>query len=139
MSHFKRIGAGAVSTQRVDLQGRRAIGKHRRGPFIACATNTTVTADNSGAIYTTRGASGAVKFTLPAKENGLHYTFLNVVNQNMTITADATNTMIAFNDTAADSIAFSSTNNKTGAAAYVFCDGTSWFALPLCKHTVTVV
>jgi hypothetical protein len=138
MSHWKRAGQGTPGTQRVDLQGRRAVGKHRRAPFVACTTNTTVTADNSGSIYTTRGASGAVTFTLPAKEVGLHYTFLNVVDQNMIIATDATNTMITFNDTAADSIAFSTGGNKVGAAAYVFCDGTKWYGLPLCKHTLTV-
>jgi hypothetical protein len=122
----------------VDLQGRRALGKHRQGPFIACTDATTVTADNSGAIYTTRGASKAITFTLPAKEIGLHYTFLNAVGYNMTIASDAVNTMVTFNDATADSISFESENNLIGAAAWVFCDGTRWYGIPLCKHTMTV-
>ena len=138
MSHWRRIGAGAQSTQRVDLQGKRAMGKHRRGPFIACTDATTVTADNSGAIYTTRGAAKHIAFTLPAKECGLHYTFLNAVDYNMTISSDADNTMITFNDATAASIAFSTAGNLKGAAAWVFCDGTRWYGIPLCKHTMTV-
>jgi len=56
----------------------------------------------------------------------------------MTISSDADNTMITFNDPTALSISFETGGNLKGAGAWVFCDGTRWYGIPLCKHTMTV-
>ena len=44
----------------------------------------------------------------------------------MTITADTADTMVTFNDDAADSVAFSTSSEKVGGAAFVFSDGSKW-------------
>jgi hypothetical protein len=133
----------SIQIPRVDLMMNNvvgAMGKHRIGPIVAKTADYTVTQDDSGTVFTTYGASGAVTFTLPAKAAGLVYTFVNAVNQNMQVTADAANTMVAFNDTTTcDGVIFSTLNEKTGAAVKVICDGTDWIAIPQCKNTMTLV
>lgn len=81
--------------------------------------------------FTTRGAAGAVNFTLPAASPqlaGRAIRFKNVVDQNMTVTAGAADTLIVDGDAAADSLAASTAAHKIGAEIEAFCDGTSWFA-----------
>ena len=92
----------------------------------AKTSDYTVTAAESGTIFTTEGAGGAVNFTLPSQGAGLHYWFTNAEDQNMTITADTADTMVTFNDVAADSVAFSTSSEKVGGAAFVFSDGSKW-------------
>ena len=92
----------------------------------AKTSDYTVTAVESGTIFTTEGAGGAVNFTLPSQGAGLHFWFTNAEDQNMTITADTADTMVTFNDVAADSVAFSTSSEKVGGAAFVFSDGTKW-------------
>lgn len=79
------------------------------------ATSVTVTAAQNGSLFTTAGASGAMVFTLPALAAGLRFRFLNVVNQDMTITSADADKMIAVNDATATSIAASTSNQKIGA------------------------
>lgn len=95
----------------------------------AKTTDYTLTAADSGGMFTTTGAAGAVNFTLPAvaTSTGYEYTFINTVDQNMTITAPA-NTLVAFNNVTATSIAFSTVGEKVGAAVRVVCDGAKWIA-----------
>ena len=95
----------------------------------AKTSDYTVTAVESGTIFTTEGAGGAVNFTLPSQGAGLHFWIMNAENQNMTITADTADTLVTFNDVAADSIAFSTSNEKVGGAAFVFSDGSKWMAM----------
>jgi len=106
--------------------------------ITAKATNYTVTAAETGTIFTTAGASGAVQFTLPTAADGLYYLFVNAVNQNMTITYGTGDKIITFNDAAADSVAFSTTNEKIGAVALAFSDGTNWYVINLSPNTATV-
>ena len=106
--------------------------------IIAKTSNYTVKAAESGAIFTTTGATGAVTFTLPSKASGLMYRFINTVDQNMTIVADVHDTMLTFNDVAADSVAFSTASEKIGACVDVICDGTKWIVIQQCTNTMTV-
>jgi hypothetical protein len=132
--------AGTSGVPRVDLQGSRAIGYHRIGPFVAKTDAYTVTQAESGTIFTTRGATKGIVFTLPKKKAGLTYRFISLVDYDMTITADAINTVITFNNgTTADKVAFSTVSEKKGSACEVLCDGTSWIMWPLTKNTMTVV
>jgi hypothetical protein len=90
------------------------------------ADYTVLEADNN-TIFTTRGAAGAVNFTLPATaKKGLHYGFYSAANQDMTVTAGTADTMTVINDLTADSIAISTTNLKIGGFVEVFGDGTAW-------------
>ena len=57
---------------------------------VNCDTDTTVLAANSGALYTNKGASTAVVYTLPTAAEGLTYLFSSVATDttlDMTITA----------------------------------------------------
>ena len=120
-----------AGSSRLDMT-EYALGKHQR-LITAATTATAVAAADSGTIFTTQGTGGAVNFTLPAKANGLNYMFVNAENQTMTVTPDAVDTLITYGDIEADSLAFDQATSKLGAAAFVFCDGTNWFAIPMCS------
>lgn len=91
----------------------------------------TVTAADSGTIFHTAGATAAVNFTLPAISAGpFRFAFLVGADQNLTVTAATADTIITFNDVAADSVAFSTSSEKIGGSIEVFCDGTYLYALP---------
>lgn len=100
-----------------------------RRTVTAKTADYTLTAADSGGVFTTTGAAGAVNFTLPAvaTSTGFEYTFANTADQNITITAPA-GTLVAFNNAAATSIAFSTASEKIGAAVKVVCDGAKWVA-----------
>jgi len=106
--------------------------------FLAKTSDYTVKYSDCGKIITTAGATGTVTFTLPAVKRGMHFFFLNLVNQNMVIVADTADTLITYNDTQADSIAFQTDNQKIGALAWVVCDGSNWVAINVGTHTCTV-
>lgn len=101
-------------------------------PVTAKTAAYTVKESECGTLFTTRGASGAVTFTLPAASgnSGLWFEFFNVADQNMTV-ATADEELVAMNDLTADSIAFSTSSEKIGGGVRVVCDGTSWFAMPI--------
>jgi hypothetical protein len=100
--------------------------------MVARATNYTVNplVDRAGTVFTTRGAAGAVVFTLPVISPGqlvgYFVEFLNVVDQNMSIVAPVADTLVTVNDAAADSVIFSTSNQKIGARALAQWDGTQW-------------
>jgi len=100
--------------------------------MVAKVTSYTVNplVDRAGTVFTTRGATGAVTFTLPSLASrqyvGYFVEFLNVVNQDMTIAAPASDTLVTVNDVAADSVAFSTSSQKIGARALAQWDGTQW-------------
>lgn len=111
-----------------------------RRKVVAKTSSYTLTADDMGKLFTTRGASGAVTFTLPAASTvaGADVVFVNVADQNM-IVAGPDEAVVAFNDLTADSVAFQTTSQKIGGGFLMISDGTSWLALPLTSAgTVTV-
>ena len=97
-----------------------------RKPVTAKTGNYTLTKGESGGIFTTEGAAGAVNFTLPAAELGLNYLIYAAEDQTVTLTSDTVDTLIVFNDVAADSVAFSTSAEKVGGAFFVFSDGAKW-------------
>lgn len=85
--------------------------------------------DPSFTLFTNRGASGAVIFTLPAPAAsiaGTIYDFLGIADQNLSVKTATADTLIALNDVAADSVAASTSSQKIGASLRAVCDGTSW-------------
>jgi hypothetical protein len=147
MPHWKRQTdkSGTYATYpvgRVDLVGNHALGLYLRGPIIPKATAYSVKRPESGTIFTTRGASGAVTFTLPALAGsyGCYYRFINVVDQSMTIaTAAATSYIVGINNaTTGVNVAFSTGGEKIGAVVDVYSIGTKWIAVNCCKNTMTV-
>lgn len=100
------------------------------------------TVDPSGKVFTTRGATTAITFTLPAVSGnaGLHYFFASVADVNMVV-AGPDEGVVSLNDLTADSVAYQTASLKIGGAFLAVCDGTSWliWALPATvTQTVTV-
>jgi hypothetical protein len=108
------------------------------GPTAKTADYTVVAADN-GTHFTTKGAAGAVIFTLPAIGAGYRFRFTAEADQNMTVTAPA-NKLVTFNNLTATSVAFSTAGNKIGASVEIVSnsDGTKFIALPHGANTMTV-
>jgi hypothetical protein len=98
--------------------------------------------DSPGTVFTNRGASGAVIFTLPAPgENvkGYWYRFVGHAGQNITVKTATVDTLVTKNDAAADSVALSTAGELIGGVMEAYCDGTSWFVYGISVgHTFTV-
>lgn len=108
---------------------------------VAKTADYTVKVTESGTIFTNAGATAAVNFTLPATAscNGCFWIFAVGADQTVTVTAGTADTMVAKNDIAADSVAFSTASLKVGGAFMVFGDGTYVYALPMINgNTITV-
>jgi hypothetical protein len=102
------------------------IPENSRMQVIAKASTATLTAAESGSVITTEGAGGAIILTTPAVAAGLHYWIVNAEDQDLTITAGGTDTMVTFNDVEADSVAYATSNEKVGGGAFIVSDGTKW-------------
>lgn len=106
---------------------------------LAKTADYTVKPYESGTLFTTRGASGAVEFTLPATAyKGLSYTFYNVADQTMKVTAGTADTMVTYKDATATSISFAQTDEKIGGAVKVIGDGIGWLVFLMSEETQTV-
>lgn len=80
--------------------------------------------DRDDTIFTTRGAAGAVTFTLPPPGRGAlgrRYGFRNVVDQNMLVAGAAAGDLVTFNDLAANSVAAQTAGQKIGASMTAEC------------------
>lgn len=94
--------------------------------------NTTLNSTHLNGFVTNRGAAGAVVLTLPdAATVGDWVAYRGVADQNVTIKTATADTLIALNDAAADSLAFSTANSKIGTAADFVYDGSAWHAVPI--------
>lgn len=124
-----------------DFSNAAPMGSSWRNVVTKTADYTVLDTDN-GTLFETTGAAGAVNFTLPATaKRGLRFGFYNAADQNMTVTAGTADTMVAFNDIAADSVAFSTTSEKVGGMFEVIGTGTKWLVMPTLgqdSQTVTV-
>jgi len=116
---------GITSTLGFRTSPNSTLGQRRK--VITHASTATLLVGESGSMITTEGSAGAVTLTLPAvaSSTGVHYWFVNAEDQNMIIAAPA-DTMVTFNDVAADSVAFSTSSEKVGGAAFAYCDGSKW-------------
>ena len=102
--------------------------KRRLVPKTTSYTVSPAKGDFSGSIFTTRGAVGAIVFTLPSPQPSLaetFYDFINIVDQNMTVAAPA-GKVLTFNNAAAASVAALTAGQKIGAIISAYCDGVSW-------------
>jgi hypothetical protein len=108
--------------------------------IINKTSSYTVTPNDFGSVFTTRGAGGAITFTLPAASaanNGEWNLFINVADQNL-IVASADEGLVVINDLTADAIAFQQASEKIGGAFLAISDGTSWAVTPLATETQTI-
>lgn len=99
---------------------------------VAKTTSYTILpTDPCGTLFTNRGASGAVTFTLPAATAvpaGTYYEFLGIADQNILVASAPADTLNGLNDAAADSLAMSTSMQKIGGHMRVVNDGTAWSA-----------
>lgn len=104
------------------------------------ATDYTVLSTDNNVTFSTRGAAGAVNFTLPTLARGLRYRFVNEADQNMTITSAAADTIVGPNDLALDSIAFSTSGDKIGAVLEVWANdnASKWHVAFLSPNAATL-
>lgn len=119
---------------RAQMQGRFLFDDDFAGNFagwqrvVAKTGNYTVLASDNNTIFTNQGAAGPVTFTLPTIAKGLRYRFFAEVAQNLIVQSVVTDTLVVFNDAAADSIAFQTAAEIIGGGIEVFAnaDATKW-------------
>ena len=112
---------------------------HRR-TVEAKTANYTLTQADSGKIFTNRGDTDAITFTLPAVSDtytGVNYRFYVVADQDLVVAGTA-DELVTFNCNLATSVALSTTSEQIGGGVEVVCDGTSWLVFPLAEETQTL-
>jgi hypothetical protein len=104
------------------------------------ATSYTILATDNNKTFTTRGAVGAVTFTLPTLARGLKFSFVNEAAQNMAVTGAAANLLVTFNNLTATTVTFSTAGQLIGANVDVVAneDATKWLVIQAGAHTMTV-
>ncbi len=117
-------------TYRGSVAPQNADGLHTNFPwtpaFVTKTADYTVKSTESGTFFNTVGATAAVNFTLPAISTGpWMFWFLAGAAQTLTVTAATADTMLTFNDLAADSVAFSTSGEIIGGMLWAICDGTT--------------
>ena len=100
----------------------------------------TMKADDIGTLFTNTGASGAITLTTPKFTeiwDGWVCDVFVSVDQSVTVTAGDADTVCAFNDVAADSVAFSTASKKVGGGLRCVADVTNskWYFLPYIYNT----
>ena len=109
-------------------------------PTVTAKTaNYTFTNTDWGGIFTNRGATGGITFTLPAVSAtpvGAYVEVFVAANQDVTVASTA-DEMITFNDIDANAVAWTTSSEKLGAAAKFLCDGTSWLCFLMTEETQT--
>ena len=94
------------------------------------ADYTVVEADNN-TIFTNEGAAGAVNFTLPTVRVGFRFLFVVVADQTLKVIASPADSMIAFNDNAADSVSLETASEKVGGVFEILgISATKWVVMP---------
>lgn len=97
---------------------------------VAKTADHTVTEAENNVLFTTRGAAGAVEFTLPTTaKKGLRYGFYAAADQNLKVTSGTADKLTVINDLTADSLSFATANLKIGGFIEVIGDGTTWLSI----------
>lgn len=125
-----------TSSTTVDSSGKTSTTTFSYGsPVVAKTASYQVLASDSGTVFTNRGASGAVTFTLPGVQAGLSYRFCCVAAQNLLVTAPVASTIkgaagAASGTPAAISATTITVAGGTSTSQYTVvsleCDGTAW-------------
>jgi len=110
----------------------KSMSKQFQPSIKAKTADYTVTAEESGVLFTNRGAGSAITFTLPAVTNlpiGTRYEFYGVSTTGFTVASNGSaDNILTLNDIAADSITCTSTSKIIGASVAVIWDGVKWLA-----------
>lgn len=100
----------------------------------------TVLPTDNGTYFTTRGNGAAINFTLPTILRGLEYHFYNEAGQTMKLTSVVADTLVVFNDLAADTIDFETAGELIGSKFKIRAndDASKWLVeVNLGAETVT--
>jgi hypothetical protein len=101
-------------------------------PIVAKTAAHTITAAESGTLFTNRGATAAFTFTLPAVTGlpiGTNYSFYGVASAGYTVASNgSSDNIVSKNDVAADSITITTASLAISGAVRVIWDGTAWLA-----------
>ena len=110
----------------------------QRLKVAAKTASYSLTVADSGGLFTTTGASGAITFTLPAvsDNSGLNYWIFNTVDQNIIISGPA-DTLVVKNDAAADSLTHSTSNEKIGQSFFIVGDDSKWLVFNIAFAAAT--
>lgn len=104
---------------------------------------STIKAAQSGTIFHNAGITETHTLTLPAIADGPYYfKVIQGAGYSIVITSVVADTIITFNDAAADSVTFSTSSEIIGGHYEVLCDGVKLFVLPILAseaQTVTIV
>jgi hypothetical protein len=100
---------------------------------ITTVVDLTLTASQSGSfIVNTAATEAEINLTLPAIADGPYVFFvLNFADVNLKVTSETADTLITFNDLAADSVSYETSSEKIGGGFLCVCDGTSVAAIPI--------
>lgn len=98
---------------------------------VAKTAAYTLTARDNGKIFTNRGASGSVTFTLPKissnnRMKGFVADFFTAAAQAIVIASDPADSLVVHADSAADSLTTAAT---IGQHIRVIADGTAWLVI----------
>lgn len=108
--------------------------------IVVKTSSYTITASDFGSVFTTRGATAPVTFTLPtagSTNNGEWVLFVNIADQNMIVAGDDDG-LVVFNDLTANNIGYTTAGELIGGTFFAVCDGTSWIVLPIGTETQTI-
>jgi hypothetical protein len=118
------------------MAGLRQPGRQREA--VTLTATQTLTRFDVGKTFLINGG-GAVVITLPDPlqcNAGDDMIFINIADQDLTVGLNEK--ILTKNNAAADSVAFSTSSEKIGAALYVVCTGTLWAAIPWAEEAVTM-
>jgi hypothetical protein len=117
-------------------------------PIVAKTASYTVDAQaDLGKIFTNRGDTDAITFTLPTTAQVLAITpsggwwceFYAVEAFDVAVVAGTVDTMVIIGDKAADSVKLSTSGEIIGGAFRVVHDGTGWLVFPTIWDNGTIV
>lgn len=116
------IGLTPIAEQQLIAQGVRfdetpmpmASSLLAHNGVIYADDDVTLTAADSGKMIAVTKA-GAFEATLPSIEEGLEYTFIQTVDQNMAVSSVEGDNVLAMNNASADGVIFSTASQKIGA------------------------
>lgn len=109
-------------------------------PEVAKTADYQVLARDNGTPFTNRGATGSVTFTLPKIAANYRFLFRVVADQAVTVASKEGSNVVAMNNAAASSVAFSTGGQQIGGCVVVQSsqDGTLWYVENASAGTNTI-
>jgi len=112
-----------------------------RRRFSDKTASYTVTQADSGTVFTNRGDTDAITFTLPAVSasfTGCVYDFYAIADFSLAVACATADEMVVFNSVTATSAKFATASEIIGGRFQAMCDGTKWLVTIMAEETATV-